>query len=132
MKKLITCVYLLIQVCIAGAQPGSSMLIFRHANVIDGLTDKTLLNVTVMVKDGKITGMEKSGKAIPANAVVIDPGGKWLMPGYIDTHVHFGRLRYKRTKPAGVKNCRNKKARLRSIELRRAEPGNHYRNRTCF
>jgi imidazolonepropionase-like amidohydrolase len=96
-KKLITCVYLLIQVCIAGAQPDSSILIFRHANVIDGLSDKPLHNVTVMVKDGKITAIGKGGKAIPANAVVIDLNGKWLMPGYIDAHVHFGNTKAAQT-----------------------------------
>ena len=70
MKKIITCFYLFIQTGIATAQPDSGMLIFRHANVIDGVSDKPLHNLTVVVKYGKITSFEKDGKAIPSNAVL--------------------------------------------------------------
>jgi imidazolonepropionase-like amidohydrolase len=83
-------ILLLTQTCIASAQKDSTTLIFQHANVIDGISGKPILDVDVTVTKGKITGIKKGLKKIPANAVVFDLTGMWLLPGYIDAHVHFG------------------------------------------
>ena len=48
------------------------------------------MDVDVTVKNGRITGIGKRLKKLPAQAVVFDLTGMWLMPGYIDAHVHFG------------------------------------------
>ncbi|HEY0679004.1 MAG TPA: amidohydrolase family protein [Chitinophagaceae bacterium] len=97
MIKLLTCVYLSLLVGPAKAQPDSSVLVFRRANVIDGFSDKPLNDVTVTVTNGKITGINKGTKSVPSNAIVIDLNGKWLMPGYIDAHVHFGNTKAAQT-----------------------------------
>jgi len=49
-----------------------------------------LLNKTVVISKGKITNIQTSDKTIPSNAVIVDLKGKWMLPGYIDAHVHFG------------------------------------------
>ena len=90
MKKLVTCIGLFITTLVASSQKDSSILVFQHANVIDGISDKPQLDVVVIVEDGKITGITKRFKKISTKAVVIDLAGMWLMPGHIDAHVHFG------------------------------------------
>jgi imidazolonepropionase-like amidohydrolase len=45
-------------------------------------------NGSVYIKDGKIAAVGKDVSA-PANATVIDAGGKYLTPGIIDSHSHI-------------------------------------------
>src|ERR1700744_4465001 len=45
---------------------------------------------TVVLTDGTITAVEGPGYAPPADAEVIDASGKWVLPGFIDAHVHLG------------------------------------------
>lgn len=90
MKKLTILVFLLAQVSVVSAQSvDSGVTVFQHANVIEGISSEPLRDVTVIIANGKITGIRKGLKRIPAGAQVIDLKGKWLLPGYIDAHVHF-------------------------------------------
>ena len=44
----------------------------------------------VLVADGSIAALEPTGKlAPPASAERIDGAGRWLLPGFIDDHVHL-------------------------------------------
>ncbi len=72
------------------SQGQPSPLAITHANVIDGASNEPLLDVTVIVRDGKI---ERVGKANPpAGARVIDLKGRWLLPGFVDAHAHISNL----------------------------------------
>ena len=44
---------------------------------------------TVLVCDARITSLGPS-VTIPADAEVLDAGGRWLLPGLIDAHTHLG------------------------------------------
>lgn len=44
---------------------------------------------SVLIEDGKITAVGKRIEA-PANATVIDAGGRMVLPGMIDAHSHLG------------------------------------------
>lgn len=44
---------------------------------------------TVLIKEGKIAALGPKVK-VPRNAEVLDAGGKWLLPGFIDAHTHLG------------------------------------------
>ncbi|MCZ2402153.1 amidohydrolase [Paenarthrobacter sp. Z7-10] len=44
---------------------------------------------TVLVVDGKIASLGGSVD-IPADAEILDAQGQWLLPGFIDAHVHLG------------------------------------------
>ncbi|MGA7205780.1 MAG: amidohydrolase [Specibacter sp.] len=44
---------------------------------------------TVLVEGGKILALGASVQ-VPAGADVLDAAGKWLLPGFIDAHVHLG------------------------------------------
>jgi imidazolonepropionase-like amidohydrolase len=68
----------------------SGLLALTHANVIDGVGNEALRDVTVIVRDGKI---EQIGKlAAPGGATVLDLNGKWLLPGFVDAHAHIATL----------------------------------------
>lgn len=58
------------------------------ARLIDGTGTAPLEGVTVVVEDGRVAGVDASGAPIPADAVQVDLGGRTLMPGLVDAHVH--------------------------------------------
>ncbi len=53
------------------------------------ITDGTIKNGTVVIRNGKITAVGKNIK-IPRGIKVIDVTGKYIMPGVIDSHSHIG------------------------------------------
>jgi imidazolonepropionase-like amidohydrolase len=62
-------------------------LLLKNARVFDGLSENCPDNMQVLVEGGLIR--EVSEKPInPGNALVIDAGGRTLMPGLIDAHIH--------------------------------------------
>ncbi|MBG0740483.1 amidohydrolase [Paeniglutamicibacter antarcticus] len=44
---------------------------------------------TLVVKDGRISALGPMVE-VPAGAAVVDAAGAWLLPGFIDAHVHLG------------------------------------------
>lgn len=61
--------------------------LFTNVHVLDVRAGRLLKDQQVLVEDGTIRAL--SGQAIAANnARVIDGGGRTLMPGLIDCHVH--------------------------------------------
>ena len=57
--------------------------------LIDGTGQEPVPNAGVLVDDeGRITRAGKLG-SLPAEAEVIDVSGRTIMPGLIDSHVHF-------------------------------------------
>jgi imidazolonepropionase-like amidohydrolase len=89
MKTLVACFCVFVSALTVSAQAGSGVIVFQHANVIDGVSREPLRDVSVIIANGKITGIRKRLGSVPAGAEVIDLKGKWLLPGYIDSHVHF-------------------------------------------
>jgi imidazolonepropionase-like amidohydrolase len=89
MKNPAAYILILIIVLTVPAQHDRNIIVFPHVNVIDGVSSEPLRDVTVIVANGKISGIQKNPKRIPAGAEVINLRGKWLLPGYIDSHVHF-------------------------------------------
>lgn len=49
-----------------------------------------LADAVVVVRDGRIAQVGRAGQVrVPAGVKVIDATGKWIVPGYVDGHVHF-------------------------------------------
>jgi imidazolonepropionase-like amidohydrolase len=60
------------------------------ATLVDGRGGEPVPNSTVIVEDGQIVAVGSTDSIeIPAGATTVDLSGQWLMPGMIDTHVHF-------------------------------------------
>jgi imidazolonepropionase-like amidohydrolase len=72
------------------SQSEPSALALAHANVIDGASNEPQLDVTVIVRNGKIEQIGKMNP--PASAEVIDLKGRWLLPGFVDAHAHISNL----------------------------------------
>jgi imidazolonepropionase-like amidohydrolase len=69
----------------------SPMVAFTGVNVIpmDG-SPRVLRNHTVLVSDGRITGMGPTSRtAVPAGATRIDGQGRYLIPGLAEMHAHI-------------------------------------------
>ncbi len=53
------------------------------------VTGEPIENGTVLIEDGRITGVG-AGLPVPAGTEVVDAGGRWVLPGLIDAHTHLG------------------------------------------
>jgi imidazolonepropionase-like amidohydrolase len=71
----------------SGAPAGPAAIVFKHAKVFDG--ENEVLRPGMMVRVVGET-IEQVGAHVPvADAEVFDCGGRVLMPGLIDAHVHL-------------------------------------------
>src|SRR3954453_10858124 len=70
---------------------GSTSIILKNVCVIDGLGGQARTEQTLFIKAGKISGSGQLQAAPAAGAgdAVIEGDGKWLLPGFIDSHVHL-------------------------------------------
>jgi imidazolonepropionase-like amidohydrolase len=66
-----------------------SYLAITHANVIDGVSGAPLRDATVIVRDGRIESVLTGKAEFPAGATLLDLKGRWLLPGFVDTHAHL-------------------------------------------
>lgn len=93
-RRFIACaissLVLLIPAAGAKAQrsPNDSMT-FTHANVIDGISKTPMMDVTVVVVNGHIQSI---GRETATQGSVLDLKGHWLLPGFVDAHVHVADL----------------------------------------
>lgn len=60
----------------------------RHVNVIPMNREVVLKDQTVVVEDGKVKSIGTTND-VPENAIVINAGGRYLMPSLFDMHAHF-------------------------------------------
>ena len=65
------------------------MLALKNAFLIDGTGAGPISGATVLI-EGKAISAAGSAVPIPERAQVIDLGGKTLLPGFSDAHVHMG------------------------------------------
>ncbi|TKV29413.1 amidohydrolase [Arthrobacter sp. NamB2] len=71
----------------SGTTPSAPITAFTNAHVVP--IDGEPFDGTVVVEDGRITALGADVR-VPDGASVIDAGGKWLLPGFVDAHVHLG------------------------------------------
>ncbi len=70
-------------------QPPKSLVV-THISVVDVSTGETKPDMTVIISDGRIREIGSSTTArIPEAAQVVEAGGKFLIPGLWDMHVHI-------------------------------------------
>jgi imidazolonepropionase-like amidohydrolase len=63
-------------------------LCLTGSRLIDGTGAPPLEPATVIIEQGRVTGIETSGESVPRQFTQIDLTGKTLMPGLVDAHVH--------------------------------------------
>ncbi len=62
--------------------------IIRNATILTA-AGPAIARGSVLLQDGKIVAVGQT-VAAPADAVVVDAGGRWVTPGIIDVHSHLG------------------------------------------
>ncbi|MBL8576014.1 MAG: amidohydrolase family protein [Mesorhizobium sp.] len=71
----------------AFAQTPPSKTLLRQVRLFDGKSD-ALQSVQILIEGNRIVSIDAANNAPPADATVIDCGGRVLMPGLIDAHWH--------------------------------------------
>ena len=66
------------------AAPKTFQLVVRNARIATG---DTLRNIGV--RDGVIVALTTSGQDLGPAERIVDAGGRWVIPGAIDTHSHI-------------------------------------------
>ena len=65
-------------------------LVITNVSVIDGTGGPNAANQTVLVEDGIIAAVSHADETVvPGGARLVDGTGKFLMPGWIDAHIHL-------------------------------------------
>jgi hypothetical protein len=69
-------------------------VVLRGATVITMRGDEVFSNADVAIVNNKIVGVGAQGSLqVPAGAVVRDVSGKFIVPGFVDTHAHWAEIR---------------------------------------
>ena len=93
MKLPLACLVFLLCTCsiLAGQSASPSALIIHDVTVIDATGGPAQADRTVIVRDGKIEeiGSSAGGVGGKLSGVHVDGGGKFLIPGLWDMHVHM-------------------------------------------
>lgn len=62
--------------------------VIKAGYLFDSETGKFIKNQMITIEDGKIKSVEKMSSSVPADEV-IDLSDSWVMPGFMDLHVHL-------------------------------------------
>jgi len=79
----------------AQRQPAANLaakpLVLKGGLLIDGTGKAPLKDSVIIIAAGKIQSVGAQGSlTVPSDATVIDATGKTIIPGLVDSHVHFG------------------------------------------
>ncbi len=69
-------------------QTDTSVLVIQGGTLIDGSGAPPVANTVIVIEDGHILQIG-AGEAVPPGAQVINASGKYIIPGLIDSHVHY-------------------------------------------
>ena len=69
--------------------PSRRIIVFTRATVIDVKNGQSRADMTIVVMGNRIVAVGKGAVRLPAGAQVIDAGGKYVIPGLWDMHLHF-------------------------------------------
>ncbi|WP_420615371.1 amidohydrolase family protein [Candidatus Palauibacter sp.] len=74
----------------AGSAPARVTLAIEDVSVIPMDGERVLPGMTVLIGGGRVLAVESSAAAnVPEDAMRVDAGGRFLIPGLNDMHVHF-------------------------------------------
>lgn len=73
-----------------GAQSQGAVVAFKGATIFDGTGAAAVANSTLIVKGDRVVAVGGPTLAIPADAQVVELGGKTIIPGLISNHSHIG------------------------------------------
>lgn len=86
-KHLALAAIALTVICAQAISQENRPILFTNVNVFDGVNKEIIENANVVVTDNLIT-VDPTEPLAVANGIIIDGGGRTLMPGLIDVHWH--------------------------------------------
>jgi len=90
MNRLLSCAWLLALALSVPNGLGAGVLAITHVNVIDGTGTPLRTNMTLIIADERIRSIGPRAKLNPpADAVVWEAKGKFVIPGLWNMHVHW-------------------------------------------
>jgi imidazolonepropionase-like amidohydrolase len=99
-------------------------VVLKNARLIDGIADQPQTGAAIVIQGDRINAVQRGESPTPAGAQVIDLGGKTVLPGLIDTHVH-STLMDRESLPlfvaAGVTSARDVGAKLEKVQQLKAD-----------
>src|SRR3989442_6208583 len=93
MKKVYGLLLLFIVAALLPVQPKDSLqpnpFALTHVTVIDATGAPPQPDMTLVIAKDRIIAMDRTGKVnLPADTLIVDAQGKFLIPGLWDMHVH--------------------------------------------
>lgn len=75
---------------LAAAPQQSGPIVIQGATLINGTGSAAIRNSAIVIDNGRIIDVgARTDVRVPKNAQIVDGKGKWIIPGLIDSHVHF-------------------------------------------
>ena len=105
-----------------GCRPGAGQTAYTGAEVFDGTGAPLILDAVIVVNGSHIAAIGPAEDvAIPKGATIVPLDGKWVVPGFIDAHVHVERWTLPRFVAYGVTTVRDAGGLLDSVRALRDE-----------
>lgn len=73
------------------SHPLAGTTLIRNARVFDSEHARLGVAADVLLRDGRVVSLSAAGGRLPAADNMVDAGGRVLLPGMFDMHVHAGR-----------------------------------------
>ena len=75
---------------LSAAQPPAARVALVGATLIDGTGAAPVPSATILIEGSRITAVgPRRGISVPPGTTVIDVTGKYLLPGFVDLHMHL-------------------------------------------
>ena len=73
-----------------GQSTESAVIVIKGGTLIDGTGSSPLSGATILIEGNRIGEIDRQGELTPpSGARVISASGKYIIPGLIDSHVHY-------------------------------------------
>src|ERR1041385_1150362 len=70
-------------------RPESKPIVLKDATVIDGLGNPAIPDAVIVIEKERIKTIGAKNTAYPPDAEVVNLSGKFIIPGLVDSHVHY-------------------------------------------
>jgi hypothetical protein len=67
----------------------NKQIVLKGATVIDGLGNPAIPEAIIVIENDRIKNIGPKGTTYPSDAAVVDVSGKYIIPGLVDSHVHY-------------------------------------------
>jgi imidazolonepropionase-like amidohydrolase len=112
-----------------GTPPASRALV--GATLLDGTGAPPLDDATLIVQDGRIACVGRRKECpVPAEIATLDVTGRWITPGIVDAHVHFGQTGWADGRPDAL-DVRDRHPYEQTVADLAAHPERFFRSDLC-